>query len=173
MRSPSISVWCDPWLVQVASTFFHALIIVHRVHCSEKHGLLVALETSSFWDQSTSDCWMYFTYISDVTDVLGEVLMQQYIVLQCRINEVTSWMSLNCSEMQEVLGRVRVQVTLKPFLRSSSLCQTSYPIVKWPLRSTIELCLEFFHNIVKSYCSIIFSRDWMIMSQQSDHDFWH
>ena len=54
-----------------------------------------------------------------------------------------SWMSLNCSEMQEVLGRVRVQAILKPFLWSSSLCQTSYPIVNWPLRSFIELCLDF------------------------------
>ena len=23
-------VWCDPWLVQVASNFFHTLIVVHR-----------------------------------------------------------------------------------------------------------------------------------------------
>ena len=30
MRSPSISVWCDPWLVQVASDFCQALIIVHE-----------------------------------------------------------------------------------------------------------------------------------------------
>ena len=28
---------------------------------------------------------MYFTFISDVIDVLGEVLWQQNIVLQCRI----------------------------------------------------------------------------------------
>ena len=35
MRSPSIFVWCDAWLGQVASNFFHALIVVHRVHCSD------------------------------------------------------------------------------------------------------------------------------------------
>ena len=46
------------------------------------------------------------------------------------------------------LGRVWVQAILKPFLWSSSLLQTSYPNVNWPLRSTIELCVEFFHNIV-------------------------
>ena len=30
-------------------------VIVHRIHCSEKHGLLVPFETFSSWDQSTSD----------------------------------------------------------------------------------------------------------------------
>ena len=35
--SKDFFVWCDPWLVQVASNFFHALIVVHRVYCSEKH----------------------------------------------------------------------------------------------------------------------------------------
>ena len=37
----------------------------------------------------------------------------------------------------------------------------------------IKLFLEFFHDIVKSYCSIIYSRNWLIMSQLSDHGFWH
>ena len=37
----------------------------------------------------------------------------------------------------------------------------------------IELYLEFYHNIVKSYCSIIFLGNWWIMSQWCDHDFWH
>ena len=103
------------------------------------HGLPVPFETSSSWDHSTSDYWMYFTYTSDVIDVLW----QQYIVLQCRINDITSSMSLNYFKIQEVLGRVRVQAILKPFLWSSPLCQTSYPIVNCPLRSTIKLCLEF------------------------------
>ena len=90
---------------------------------SEKHGLLVPVETSSSWDQSTSDYWMYSTCINDVIDVLGEVLWQQYSVLQCRINEITSWMHLNCSEIQEVLGIVRVQATLKLLNWSSFLCR--------------------------------------------------
>ena len=62
--------------------------------------------------------WMCFAHISDVTDVLGGVFRQQCTVLQCRINEITSWMSLNCSEIQEVLGGVRVHAILKPFLSS-------------------------------------------------------
>ena len=76
-------------------------------------------------------------------------------------NEKTSWMSLNCSEVREVLGKIGNQEKLKPFLWSSSLCQRSYQIVNWPLRSTIELRLEFFHDIVISYCSTIFRKKLM------------
>ena len=63
MRCASISVWCDPWLVQVVSNFFFSLIVVHRVHCSERHRLPVPFETYSSWDQSTTGYWIYFTYI--------------------------------------------------------------------------------------------------------------
>ena len=38
-------VWCDHWLLQVASHFFHVLIVVHRVHCSDKHELPFSFET--------------------------------------------------------------------------------------------------------------------------------
>ena len=44
---PSFFVCCDPWLVQVASNFFHALIVVHRVHWNEKHRQPVPFGTSS------------------------------------------------------------------------------------------------------------------------------
>ena len=139
IRSRSIFVWSDPWLGQVASNFFHALIIVQQVNCNEKHGLPVPVETCDSWDQSTWNCWMY----SDVIDVLGEVLWYQYIGLQCRSTRgpsECSWMALKNRKCLEELG---VQAILKPFLGSFSLCQTSYPIVNWPLRSTIELCLAF------------------------------
>ena len=43
MRSPSVFVWCDRWLVQVASNFFRAVIIVHRIHCSENTDCLSPL----------------------------------------------------------------------------------------------------------------------------------
>ena len=59
-------------------------------------------------------------------------------------------MSLNSSEIQEVLGRVKVQAILEPFLTSSS-DQKRRTIVNWPLGRTIELGLEFFHNIVKPF----------------------
>ena len=57
------------------------------------------------------------------------------------------------------------QAVLEPFLWSSHFYQKSYPRINWPLRSTTELCLELFHNVVKSHCSIICSRNWWIMSQ--------
>ena len=44
---------------------------------------------------------------------------------------------------------VRIQTILKSFLGSSSFRQNRYPIVNWPLQSTIELYLpEFFQDVV-------------------------
>ena len=105
-----------------------------------------------------------FTSVLDMVDVLSEVTRKQYSVLQCRINEITSWMSLDCSEIQEMFGRIRVQAALRPFLWSSSFCQESYPSIIGPLRSTIEFCLELFCQVVKSHFSIVFSRSWLVMS---------
>ena len=134
MRSPSIFVWCDAWLVQVASNF---PCFDHRPSGSLqwKHGLHVYFETFSSWDQSTSDYWMYFTYISDCSG---------NSTLSCNARSTTlppecPWIAW---KYKEVLIRVSVQAILKPFLWSSSLCHKSYPIVNWPLRSTIELCID-------------------------------
>ena len=86
---------------------------------------------------------MYFTDISDVIDALGEVLWLQYIVLQCRINRITSWMSLNCSEIQKCLEELGFKQCWNLFFGPPPFAKEVIPIVKWPLRSTIELCLDF------------------------------
>ena len=129
------------------------------------------MKASSSWDQSTFNDGMQFISVPDVVNVLGEVIRQQYIVLQCGINEITSGMSLNCSEIQEISVRVGVEAVLKPLIWSSSYCQKSCPSINCPLRSTLEFYLELFNQVVKSYCSIIFSRNGFVMSQQSDHEF--
>ena len=69
---------------------------------------------------------MHVVSVPDVVDVLGDVIQQQKIVLQCRINESTSRMSVDCSEIQEMFGRTRVQAVLKPFL-FPTLCQEADP----------------------------------------------
>ena len=58
---------------------------VHRVHGCEEHGLPVPFGASSSWNQSTFDDGVHFVSVPDVVDVLGEVIRQQYIVLQCRL----------------------------------------------------------------------------------------
>ena len=170
MKSPSIFLWCDPWFVQIVLNFFHTLIVVHRIHRSEKHGLPVPFETSASWDQSTSGYLNIFH-------------------LHFRRDRCTRWSPLatvHCLAMQdqrdcllsvpELLWNTGsvwkwVQAILEPFLWSSSFCQESYPSITWPMRSTIKLCLDFFHKVIKPHCTIIFSRNWWIMSQQSDHAF--
>ena len=152
VRLPSFFVWNDPWFVQVASNFFRALVIVHRIHCSEKHGLPCSFETFSAWDQSTfwllrtlrwkfSETWSppeSFTapsdisLISDVEDVLCEVLRQQYIVLQCRIRR-------DCFlHVPELLWNTIVWKSEC----SSNIETSSCVLLVFP--RAIELCLEFF-----------------------------
>ena len=156
MKSPSIFVWCDPWLVQIASDFFHVLIIVHRVHCNEEHWMPVPFETSSSWDRSTSDYWMYFTYISDVTDYSVKSSGNNTLSCNARSTRLPPWIAL---EIQEVPGKITVQTILNLFL---VLLQSN----RWLTIAKYHRTLPwFFHNIVKSYCSIIFSKNWWIMSQ--------
>ena len=55
----------------------------------------------SSWDQSALNSRVHVVRVPDVRDVLGDVIRQQYIVLQCKSNKITSLMSLNhryCSE---------------------------------------------------------------------------
>ena len=70
---------------------------------------------SSSQNQSTLDDRVHVVSVPDVVDVLGEVIRQQHIVLQCRIYESTSWMSLDCSEIHEMFRIMRVQAILKLF----------------------------------------------------------
>ena len=127
VNSPSIFVHCDSGFIQIVLNFFQILFGVHRVHGVEKHRLPVPFVTSSSRNQSTLDDGVHVVSVPDVVDVLGEVIRQQYIVLHCRINESTSLMSLDCSEVQDMCGRIGVHAVLKPFLRSSSFCQEGDP----------------------------------------------
>ena len=81
---------CDSGFAQIVLDFFQILTVVHRVHSCEKHWLPVLFEASSSCDQSTFNDGVQFISVHDVIDVLDEVIRQQYIVLQCRINEITS-----------------------------------------------------------------------------------
>ena len=73
----------------------------------------------------------------------------------------------------EFIQGKRIQAILKPLLLSSSLCQRIHPSIDCPLQSITKLFLQFLDQIVKSYCSAFFSRNWRVMSQRSGHEFWH
>ena len=92
------------------------------------------------WDQSMNN-GVRLVGVPDVVDVLGEVIGQQHIVLQQWINEIFSWMSLNCSEIQEFIGWIRIHAVLNPFLPSSSLCQRIHSSFDCPLQSTNKFFL--------------------------------
>ena len=107
MNSPSVFVRCNSGFVQIVFNFFQILSSTHRVHGCEEHWLPVPSEAFCSQDQSTSDYGVHFISVPDVVDVLGKVIRQQYIVLQCRINDTTSWTSLKS------LGSTRICRTNK------------------------------------------------------------
>ena len=74
--------------------------------------------------------------VPDVVDLLGKVIRYQCIALQKCINNIISWMFLNCLEVQELIGRMRIQAIFKHFLLSSSWCQWIHPSFDCPLQST-------------------------------------
>ena len=67
-------------------------------------------------------------------------------------------MSLNCSEAQEFIGRIRIQAIMKPFVLSTSSCQAIFPITNCPLHSANELYFQFFKKKkdVQSYLVVNF-----------------
>ena len=69
---PSILVWSDPWFRQVAWSSLHTILILHWIHCGEKHGLSSSFEASLSWNQSSSDYWVQFIRVPGVDDVLGK-----------------------------------------------------------------------------------------------------
>ena len=62
---PSIFVGSSPWHVQIALTFLHTLIVVHRVHYNENTDCLLLLR---LLPPGINPC-----LITDVVDILSEV----------------------------------------------------------------------------------------------------
>ena len=83
-----------------------------------------------------------------------------------RINSIISWLSLNCSEVQELIGRVWIQAILTSVLSSASFCQSWYPIFKWPLQSTIHKHSGARPSLPPYYdqrpCCFVLSRGWQL-----------
>ena len=65
----------------------------------EEHRLSIFLKTSASRNQPRLNDGVQVVSVPKVIDVLDEVVWQQYVVLQCRINKGASWMTLNCSNV--------------------------------------------------------------------------
>ena len=81
MNYPCIFVHRDSGFVQVVLDF-HVLIDAHRVDGCEEHS-----ETFFLLESIRPGCGVRLVSVPDVVDVLGEVIRQQYIVLQRRQRE--------------------------------------------------------------------------------------
>ena len=122
-------VWCDQWLVQIAPNVCHVLFVVDRFFLYWKtRGVclfweFVFLGSIQFWLLNV----FHWHFRCDRCTVWN--FWQKYIVLQCKINEVTSWHRNYLLNVLEFLGNTR-SVWKRNGPRnfwSSSIYQTSCP----------------------------------------------
>ena len=143
----------------------HTMSTLHRIHCSEEHSLSSSFDAFSSWNQSISYYRIQFTRVPDVVEVLGKSCRNQYIVLQLRINSTFSWVSLNCSKVQELIGRVWIHTILKSFLRSSSCCWIWCPIFKQPLlRSSLCHCSGSLRRFLEGLIDDVAIIEWLLLT---------
>ena len=84
---PSFLVWSSFWFCQIAWKFPHPPDQFHA-------------PLDSLWWRTR----VQFTRVPDVEDVLGKSFRYYFIVLQRGINSFFSWMSFNCSKVQDLIG---------------------------------------------------------------------
>ena len=96
---PFVFVHCNPGIIQVVLDFF-VLIDAHWVDGCEIHRISIFLKTVASRNQPRLNDGVQVVSVPNVIDVLDEVVWQQYVVLQCRINKCASRMTLNCSNVK-------------------------------------------------------------------------
>ena len=117
------------------------MLIIHRIHNNEEELQLVCL----FWD------WLLLesNHGSPLTSISFP------FPTWCKIDS-TSWMSLDCSKIQEVMKIVRIQTILKTLLFPPPLARTGYPFFNRPMLSIDEKPLHFVWPI-SSIVELLFS----------------
>ena len=150
--------------IHVVLSVFLILMGVHRVHDCEKHGLPVPIET---YPESIHTGWWSACCERSRRGICARRSHPlTALVLQCRINESTSGMSLACSAIQDMLGRITVQAMLKHFLLSSSFCQEAYPSLNCPVRGCLKV--DSRNSAKSSYITAPSSSRWTDSSCRSN-----
>ena len=154
--------------IQIVLNYFLILIGVHRGHGCKKYKLPLP-----FWDcflpeSIHSGWWSACRELSrcgwcDRRRSFGE----QYFVLQCRINESTSWnvprIARKYKKCTEELGFKRSTETFSSVLLLFQRCWSQSWIDQYEVPANLDLNNSA--RVVKSYNSIIFSMNCLVMSQ--------
>ena len=150
MSCPSVFVRCDSGFVQTVFNFSPISCRAHIGFTAVKNTDCLSLlrlfppviSPLLIMERISKAFPMWYTYSAESSG---------HSTLSCNVGSAR----VNCSEVQEFIGRVWIHAVLKHFVRSSPFCLESYPSINCPLQSANELYLQFFNKVVKSYCSIV------------------
>ena len=68
-----------------------------------------------------------------MVDVVGEIVRQQHVVLQCMIDVFSSRVALNCSKVLDGISMEWIHTVLEYLFRSSSFVQIIHPCSNSPI----------------------------------------
>ena len=80
-------------------------------------------------------------------------------------------MALNCSKVWKSFRWIGLHAVLESFLNSTSSLQDAQPCSNRPVRRRRNPWSKYWCQIFEFFCSVSFSINWIVMSQQSDHQF--
>ena len=121
--------------------------------------------------QSRIDDGMQIDCTSDMINVLDEVARNNVFVLNRRINNTSSWMTLKTSEVQDYSWRISTR--LVNFLVSSSSCHAFLPLAFRPMKAIWEIFLKIIFNSPELNRSTIFSMYLFSMAKKMDKFLWY
>ena len=104
-------------------------------------------------------------------NVLEEIVRNQHIVLQWRINWIASWMILESSEVKNFLSW-RVSTVLKYFLVASACCHLALPYIIRPILRILKFIPKIILQSPEFYRTIFSSR-YFSVSKKSVYSFCH
>ena len=142
------------------------MIFVSWINGQEEYCLSSARILTSRY-QSIVDNRVKIERTSNVVDVMEYCTLNNYIVLQRRINEIMSRVSLKSTEEKDCSRIIRA-ILISPFW-TSSCCQTRFPTLIRPMLYLWELVSWVGFDSPELNCSILFPLYCLILSKKTDH----
>ena len=160
-----VQVLCTTWYIQVNLVKI-LVTFVPRVKRQEEYCLSLARILSSRYQSWICDR-MKIERTSNMANNLEQFARNHNIVLQWRINQIASWMSLKSSEINDYSWIIST-VQESPFC-SSCCCETCFPSTVRPMNRLCEWILKIFLHSPEMNLSIFFSMYFLWVTQKMNH----
>ena len=159
----TVQIWCTAWFIEVNLCRI-LMPFVSGINRQEEYCLFLAWILTSKY-QSVVDDRMKIKRTSNVVDMLEESTLNYHIVLQWRINEITSWMTLKSSKVNNCSWSISA-VLIYSFY--SNCCQTYFSTIVWPMLYLWKLISKIILDLPELNCSVVYSLYRLTVSKKID-----